>query len=115
METLKTIEQLNGSAKNLIDSTNSLLTEFNYLRLSVWDKNVDNILNSTTLMHVKLSTVLINLTVVLKHARVLLPKSKANEDVCAVWVKQINDSNSVLLKLSNELTNFSYFIKGLNA
>jgi hypothetical protein len=111
LETMKTIEQLNGVSKNLIDSTNSLLTEFNYLRLAIWDKNQDNILNSTTLMHVKLSTLLINLTVLLKHAKNLMHGSKANNDVCNVWIKQINDSNSVLIKLSNELTNFSYFIK----
>ena len=108
---LKTVKQLEGLSKDLTNSANSLFTELNYFKLAISEGNQVNILNSITLMHVKMSTLFINLTVLLKHAKNLIDGCPANNDVCNVWVRQINDSNTQLIKLSNELTNFAYFIK----
>lgn len=88
----------------------SCLTEINYYKLSVYDKNERNIVNSSILFGKKLSDVSLSYQAMLRKVVDAINEIEMHSDELKVWVLMLHEVNNSILLLSNAITNAAYFI-----
>ena len=111
METKNYYQKAEGIIKELESRVQGLFAEVLYLKMHNTTKNERTFINSSGLMMIRISEVTDQVQKVLSLNVDMLKEVRFPADELRVIRSQLDEANTKVIRLSNALTNTSYFIK----